>query len=265
MVHIGAMRRSRVLEKIRNDEVARIACLYYANSMFPRHAANAGYDGVWIDGEHNSFDPRELERLLYLQRLADIDSIVRCPSRERTFLYRLLEVGATGVMIPLVSTQEETEALVDAVKFPPIGNRGLDGASIDNDFYLHGTTGYVGAANRETLLAVQIETPKALENCSEIASVPGVDVLFIGPGDLSLRLGCALDWNDSQMKQAQDHVAQEAKRNGIAWGRPAANASDIAALKEKGARFIAHGSDFGAVYGFFQSVPEVWREGLSGG
>ena len=145
IMHIGAMRRSRVLEKIRNDEVARIACLYYANSMFPRHAANAGYDGVWIDGEHNSFDPRELERLLYLQRLADIDSIVRCPSRERTFLYRLLEVGATDVMIPLVSTRGEAEALVDAVKFPPLGNRGLDGASIDNDFYLHGTSGYAGA------------------------------------------------------------------------------------------------------------------------
>ena len=185
--------------------------------------------------------------MLALHHLANIDCIVRTGSRNATELYHLLEDGATGLMIPLVNTPADAAALAQAVKFPPVGQRGFDGSALDNDFYLPGTAGYPAAANAETFLIVQIETPEAVANLDAIAGTPGVDGLFIGPGDLALRLNCALDWKEPKLLAAEDAVAAAAARHGIAWGRPAGNAAQIAHVAGKGGRLIAHGSDFGSV------------------
>lgn len=221
--------------------------MYYPTAMLPAHAARCGFDAVWLDTEHNTWDRRELQRIIALHHLANIDCIIRTGSRHPTELYHLLEDGATGLMIPLVKTPEEARALVDAVKFPPLGQRGLDGASLDNNFYLDGTESYPESANTETLLIVQIESPEALGNLDAIASTPGVDGLFIGPGDLALRLGCPIDWNDPAMIAAEDAVAAAAAKHGIAWGRPAGTPEQITRVAAKGGRLIAHGSDFGSV------------------
>lgn len=221
--------------------------MYYPVAMMPAHAAKAGYDAIWLDSEHNTWDRRELQRMIALHHLANIDCIVRTGSRNPSELYHLLEDGATGLMIPLVNTPEDAAALAHATKFPPLGQRGLDGASLDNNFYLQGTTTYTTDANRETFLIVQIETPEALANVEAIAATPGVDGLFIGPGDLSLRLGCPLDWAHPKMAAVQDTVAAAAAKTGIAWGHPAGTTEQIKAMMAKGARLLAHGSDFGAV------------------
>lgn len=221
--------------------------MYYPSAMMPAHAAKAGYDAIWLDAEHNTWDRRELQRMIALHHLANIDCIVRTGSRNATDLYHLLEDGATGLMIPLVSTAADAADLARVVKFPPLGQRGLDGAGIDNDFYLEGTAAYPAAANRETLLIVQIETPEALQNIDAIASTKGIDGLFIGPGDLALRLNCPLDWDHPLMVAAEDTVAAAAARHRIAWGRPGGGAVQIKRIAGKGGRLIAHGSDFGAL------------------
>ncbi|MDZ4804857.1 MAG: aldolase/citrate lyase family protein [Candidatus Eisenbacteria bacterium] len=214
--------------------------------MMPAHAAQAGFDAIWLDTEHNTWDRREIQRLLTLHHLANIDCIVRTGSRNAAELYHLLEDGATGLMIPLVDTAEDAARLAQAVKFPPLGQRGLDGAGLDNTFYLPGTGEYPAAANAETLLILQIESPESLTNLDTIAGTPGVDGLFIGPGDLALRLGCPADWNHPQMAAAEDAVATAAAKHGIAWGRPGGNVEQIARIARKGGKLIAHGSDFGA-------------------
>lgn len=258
------MRKSKTLEKLRSGRVARICCLYSPMSMYPAHAARAGYDGIWLDAEHNTWDVREVQRMIGLHRLADIDCIVRPPSRNRIQLYHLLEMGATGMLVPMVSTENEARDLVDSLKFPPLGERGLDGAGLDNNFYLDGTAGYPERANGETLIAVQIETPEALENVEAIAAVPGIDVLFIGPGDLALRLGCALDWSEPQMSAAEDRVAAAARKAGIFWGRPSGLVEDMKRLLKKGARFIAHGSDFESVaFSMARRYRENFEESLT--
>jgi 4-hydroxy-2-oxoheptanedioate aldolase len=241
------VRSSRIRSRLKNNQVARIACLYYPTAMMPAHAAHAGFDALWLDGEHNTWDRREIQRMLSLHHLADIDCIVRTGSRNPTELYRLLEDGATALLIPLVNSREEARALVQAVKFPPIGQRGVDGAGLDNGFGVHGREQYFAAANRETLLIIQIETPEAIAAIDEIASVPGLDGLFIGPGDLSLRLNCPMDWNQPAMKDAQARVAAAAAKHGIAWGRPARSVEDIRDLAAAGGRLIGHGSDYSSV------------------
>lgn len=259
------MRPSLIRSRLRQGKAARIACLYYPTTMLPAHAAKAGFDAIWLDSEHSTWERRELQRLIAYHHLANIDCIVRTGSRNATDLYHLLEDGATGLMIPLVNTGAEAKVLAQAVKFPPLGQRGLDGAGLDNDFYLNGTLAYPAAANAETFLIVQIETPEALANIDAIAGTPGIDGLFIGPGDLSLRLGCPLDWKNPKMVEAQAQVAAAAARHGIAWGRPSGTAEDIAALKHQGAKLIAHGSDFGAVMKMMPAFAQTMKDGLGEG
>jgi 2-keto-3-deoxy-L-rhamnonate aldolase RhmA len=221
--------------------------MYYPVPMLPAHAAKAGFDAIWLDTEHNTWDRRDLQRLIGQHHLANIDCIVRTGSRNATDLYHLLEDGASGLMIPLVNTPEDAAAAARAVKFPPLGQRGLDGAGLDNEYYLNGTSAYPAEANAETFLIVQIETPESLAAIDAIAGTAGIDGLFIGPGDLSLRLECPLDWNNPKMSAAEDAVARAAARHRVAWGRPTRNAEDIARVMQKGGRLIAHGSDFAAV------------------
>jgi len=256
------MRPSLIRSRISQDLPARIACMYYPTAMMPSHAAKAGFDAIWLDAEHNTWDRRELQRMISLHHLANIDCIVRTGSRNATELYHLLEDGATGLMIPLVNTPEDAAALANAVKFPPLGQRGLDGASVDNNFYLDGTATYPADANNETFLMVQIESPESLANIDAIAATPGVDGLFIGPGDLSLRLECPPDWTHPKMTGAEDAVAAAAAKHHIAWGRPAGNAEQISRIATKGGRLIAHGSDFGSVMSMLPNFAKTLEDSL---
>ena len=236
------MRRSKVLQKIRAGQVARICALTQFIPFFPRLAAHCRFDGIWVDNEHRPFDAREAQSLIAYHHLADIDCMWRPNISEKGALYRLLEDGASGLMIPHVSTPERAHQLAQSVKFPPLGDRGLDGSGLDGDFYVNLPASYPQDANRETFLVVQIETPLALENVDAIAAVPGVDVLFLGPGDMSLRLGCSPAVADPAMMDAQRRIAAAAKRHGKAWGRPVGAAEDAKVIIGMGAQLVALGS-----------------------
>jgi 4-hydroxy-2-oxoheptanedioate aldolase len=251
------MRSSKVLAKLRSGQVAWVCSIGHPMSGFPALAAHLGYDGIWVDGEHRPWDPREVETMMLRHHLAGIDCVWRPPTKEKSALYRLLEDGATGLMIPHVSTPEAARELVQAVKFPPAGDRGLDGSGLDANHYVNLPKDYTARANAETFLVVQIETPQAVEHVDAIAAVPGVDVLFIGPGDLSLRLGCGAGVDDAGLMQAQRAVADAARRHQKAWGRPVSLAAEARTLIGMGAQFIAFGSAFWAVH---QHLTECARQ-----
>jgi 2-keto-3-deoxy-L-rhamnonate aldolase RhmA len=242
------MRHSKVLARIRAGQVARVCSVSAPIQSLPAVAAHFHYDGVWVDAEHRPWDPREVETMLARHEAADIDCLWRPPTKEKTALYRLLEDGATGLMIPHVSTPEQARELVQAVKFPPLGDRGLDGAGPDANYWIGAPKDYTVQANRETFLVVQIETPQALENAGAIAAVPGVDVLFLGPGDMSLRLGCTAAVNDPKMAEVQEKIAAVARQHGKAWGRPVGTATNARAVIQLGAQLVAYGSAFWAIH-----------------
>src|SRR5476651_492419 len=106
------MRTSRLRSRFRQKQAARLACLYYPTSMMPAHAAKAGYDALWLDAEHNTWDRREVQRMIALANLANIDTLVRTANRMPGELYRFLEDGATALMIPMVNNRAEATALV---------------------------------------------------------------------------------------------------------------------------------------------------------
>ena len=236
------MRKSKVLAKLRAGKAARIFETDDYLPGVPKLAAAFGYDGVWVDGEHRTFDPRETQALIGFHHLADIDCIYRTPARDRFTLTRLMDAGATAVMAPLVESAAEARELVRATKFPPLGDRGYNGDSIDADFGLVSKKEYLAHATNETCLVVQIETPEGVSNADAIAAVPGVDVLFLGPADLSLRLPTSGSLTEPLFLEAQATVARAAARHGKAWGRPTRDPADIQSLLAAGARFIQYGT-----------------------
>ncbi len=238
------MRKSKTLARLRAGDPVRMCSLGHFIPAYIRHAAHFGYDCIWLDLEHRAMTDREVQALLAYFHLFDIDCMLRAPTLEKTRLYRYLEDGATGLMIPHVSTAEKARMLVDAVKFPPLGDRGLDGAGLDSDFFLGYGDDYTDEVNRETFLVVQIETPQAVANIDEIAAVDGVDGLFIGPGDLGLRIKKTP--TDLTLDIAEQKVAAAAKRHGKAWGCPAGSPDKVKQLREQGAQLIAYGGDFRA-------------------
>ena len=162
------MRRSKVLSKWRDGKFARFAAMGHVMPFYVKHAAHRGYDGIWLDLEHRAMNTREVQTILAHCHLADIDCMVRPPTTERTRLYRYLEDGAAGFMIPFVSTPEIAEDIVRCTKFPPLGNRGLDGAGLDCNYMIDADENFTRDANKETFIVAQIETPEAVKNAEVV-------------------------------------------------------------------------------------------------
>jgi 2-keto-3-deoxy-L-rhamnonate aldolase RhmA len=240
------MRKSKILAKLRAGDFARVSAMGHYLPFFIRHSAHFGYDGIWLDLEHRAMTDREVQSLLALCHLSDIDCMVRPATLERTRLYRYLEDGAAGLMIPFVSDVEAARHIVRAVKFPPLGNRGLDGAGLDSNYMLDTLrpgSQYTEEANRETFIVAQIETPDAVANVDAIAGVEGIDCLFVGPADLGLRLSVATG-GEMTLPQAVERVAAAAHRHGKAWAITAGTVDDLARYRSMGAQLVPWGGDY---------------------
>ncbi|QDU95596.1 HpcH/HpaI aldolase family protein [Lignipirellula cremea] len=239
------MRKSKTVARFAQGEVVRVCNLGHFIPSYVAHAARAGYDCIWLDLEHRAMSTREVQAILVQCHLYDIDCLLRPPTLEKTRLYRYLEDGAAGLMIPHVSTVEMAQQLVAAVKFPPVGNRGLDNAGLDSDYlasYDH--MAYTQAANAETFLTVQIETPEAVENCEAIIALEGVDAVFVGPGDLGFRLALAGDKTGAQLESAIEKVAAACAKYGKAWGCPASTPDMLKRRREQGAQLLCNFGEF---------------------
>ena len=241
------MHKSKMLAKFRSGGFARVCALGHFLPFYIRYAAHFKYDGIWLDLEHRAMDNREAQMLIGLCKLNGIDCMVRPSTLERTKLYRYLEDGAAGFLVPLVSDAQMASDLVQAVKFPPIGNRGMDGAGLDGDYgidvWFPGSN-YNAEANRETFLITQVETLQAVANVEEIASIEGVDGLFIGPADLGLRIATAPAGNKITMENAIEKVAAAAKKHNKVWSITAGSVEEIRRYREMGAQMVPWGGDF---------------------
>jgi len=241
------MRKSKMLAKFRKGGFARVCGLGHYLPFFIRYAAHYQYDGIWLDLEHRAMDAREVQSIISMCHQHNIDCMVRPPTQERTKLYRYLEDGASGFLMPLISDPQMAADIVHAVKFPPLGNRGMDGAGLDSDFGIsawapHST--YPADANRETFIITQIETLQAVEAADEIASVEGVDGLFIGPGDLSLRIENGPAGHNITMEKAIEAVSSAAQKHGKFWCITAGSIDDIQRYRKMGAQMVPWGGDF---------------------
>lgn len=240
------MRKSKILAQIRAGKPARIAMLGHFLPPFIAYAADAGYDGIWLDLEHRAFDHREVQAILAFFHLYDIDCLLRPATRDKASLYRYLEDGAAGLVVPHVSTVEEAADLVRKVKYPPVGDRGVNGIALEAHFGLdipHSRDALIEHALQETFLIVQIETPEGARKMREIAQIPGVDGFFVGPEDLKARMRHEAPENQQAYELTLEQLAAICANSGKVWGTMAKSADELRALYHQGAQLLVWGID----------------------
>jgi len=177
--------------------------------------AIAGFNFTIIDNEHGPFNIETIADLSRAGRAYGITPIVRVPELSYTYLAQSLDVGAQGIMLPRVYTVEQVKAAIQIVKYPPEGQRGNALNRGHTNFQGGPVLDIMARANQENLTVIQIETKEALEQVDAIAAVPGVDVLFIGPNDLSIALGVAGPPTSPTMVAAIEKVVAACQRHGI--------------------------------------------------
>lgn len=204
--------------------------------------AGSGFDWLSFDGEHAPNDLRTILHTLQSVSAYPTRSVVRLPNGDAALIKQVLEVGATTLVIPMVESAEQAEALVRATRYPPHGIRGF-GSAIGRSSRWTRYTDYVKQANEQICLIVQAETTTALEQLEAICAVDGVDGVLIGPGDLSASMGflgqLAHPEVVAAINKAIDVIRRSGKAAGILCGDEALARRYIA----QGASFVAVGVD----------------------
>ena len=228
-------------ERVRNEEVLTGTWLNLGSSLTAEMAANAGFDWVLIDLEHGAGDHPQLTHQLQAVSGTPAAPIVRIAWNDAPRFKRVLDLGASGIMVPYVNDSEEARHAVAAMRYPPQGIRGVAkmnrAAGFGEEF-----NDYFGKANQELLTIVQLETQDAIDNAESIAEVEGVDVLFVGPVDLSVSMNLALQYDHPEFQSALDKVTHACRRTKKTAGI-LSFAADPSDLISRGFRFIANGSD----------------------
>ncbi|MEX1231602.1 MAG: aldolase/citrate lyase family protein [Planctomycetaceae bacterium] len=206
-------------------------------------AADCDVDWVMFDMEHSGTAWHDLKLALLGWKGSPIPFFVRVPSHDPTFIARVLDLGASGVVVPFVNTPDEAARIVSACRYPPIGKRGVAPRRVGR----YGTQfeAYLASANNDVFVMVQIESAAAVEHVEAIATTPGLDAIFIGPCDLSFSLGVPLKWDDPKLAAAIEKVIAAGKRQGInvamaVDGTP----EEIARRAEQGIQLMTIGIDW---------------------
>ena len=203
--------------------------------------AAAGLDFLCIDAEHSQIDRELIENLVRAADAHQVPALVRVPSHAPEWIASVLDSGAAGVLVPRVSTAAQARAAVMATRYPPIGERGVGPGRASA--YGYRIPDYLKAANESLVLAIQIETAEGLANVQEIVAVEGVDVIFIGPGDLSVSIDAMGPAGAEKLNAAIAAIAEAARSAGKAVGIFRPSADDVGKWAEAGITFYLLASD----------------------
>src|SRR5580692_4825266 len=202
------MHANQAKKKLKAGETVMGTYVRYGDPAIAEVLCYLGYDFLMFDGEHAPVGERECENLARVCELTGVTSIVRVPGNLPWMIGRHLDTGIQGVQIPMVNSAAEAIAAVRAAKYQPLGNRGLAPARAANygQVLPFSYAAHVRESNAETMLIVQVETPASIEALPEIVKVPGIDVVFIGPVDLSNSLGHPGDFEHPDVRAAFDRI-----------------------------------------------------------
>jgi len=178
----------------------------------------ADLDFALIDCEHTGLGVGDVADLIGWFRATSVAPFVRVPQLQYHFIARTLDLGALGIMVPNVRNADEARAIVDAAKYAPLGKRGVGLGGANTDYRSVVPTEYIRSANQNTTVICQIESAEALDDLEAIASVPGVDVLWVGHFDLSQSMGIVGELDHPALLDALRRVARTAREHGLAAG-----------------------------------------------
>lgn len=211
--------------------------------------SRAGFDWLIIDMEHGANDITTVVAQLHAMKGSPALPIIRVPWNDLVIIKRVLDIGAYGVLIPYVNTKAEAEAAVQACKYPPEGVRGIAG-STRAGWFGQKAMDYFTSANEEILIITQVETLEAVENLDEILEVPGIDVIFVGPGDLSTNMGHLCNPSHPEVQSTMITIEEKVKKTDKILATVAPNWNEAEKLYKRGYQMVtlmADGSALAAV------------------
>lgn len=206
-------RSSRVLATLHQGQLPLVLKINLSDPRVVEIAGLSGVDAVWLCMEHVPNDWLGIEHQIRAARVHNVDSLVRVAKGCYSDYVRPLEADATGIIVPHVVTADEARAIVDWVRFHPLGRRALDGGNIDGQFCQLPIEDYLRHSNEERIVILQIESPEGLANIDAIAAVPGYNGIMFGPGDFSHRIGKPGKIDAPEVVAARQRVATAARRN----------------------------------------------------
>jgi 4-hydroxy-2-oxoheptanedioate aldolase len=224
--------------------------------------AGAGYDWLLLDAEHAPNDIQTLVAQLQGLSKYPVHPIVRPPIGEAWIIKQILDIGAQTILVPMVETREQAEAMVRAVRYPPHGIRGV-GASLARASGFNRIPDYLQTANDEVCLLLQIESRAGLANLDTIASTEGVDGVFVGPADLAADMGFLGRPGAAEVQAAVEDALARIQSHGKAAGILTADQALARRYVEMGASFVGIGSDVGLLVNATAKLVSDFRTGVA--
>lgn len=230
-----------VKSKLKVGETVFGCFVRYPDANLAELLGYMGWDFLVFDGEHSTMEPRDCESLTRAAELRGVTPIMRVPSSAPAIILRFMDTGVQGLHVPMIETGAEAEAAVQAVKYHPRGKRGLAGVRAANYSQAGSLGDYVTQANAQTLVVLHIESAQAVDALPDILAVADVDVVFIGPTDLSHSLGLPGQLDHPQVQAVAQRAVELIVASPVALGVMVTNAASARQWQARGARYITTG------------------------
>lgn len=209
------MRENRVKVNMKRGKLSIGTYVGLADPALVEIIGLAGFDAAFIDTEHSAFDFKLIQEMARAADLVGITSLVRVPENNPKTILRILDMGVQGIQVPHVKNRDDAVFAVKATRFAPLGERGMAGSTRATRYGMIPLIEHITTSNSEILLALMVEDKEALDNLEDIAAVDGVDLIVVGPSDLSQALGIS-DSNDPRLKSTIEHISTSLRRLGKA-------------------------------------------------
>ena len=246
-------------QRVLNRELLSGTFINLGSSVTVEIAGSSGFDWVLIDVEHGLGDQESLVHQIQAVSSTPAAPFVRIAWNDPPRFKRVLDLGATGIMIPYVSNVAEAEQAVASMRYPPRGIRGVAklnrACGFGQDF-----DDYFAHSHEQLVTVIQIETQEAVDNIDDLAAVEGVDALFIGPLDLSVNLGIPQQFDHPRFLEARSKVAEAARKAGKAAGILLLNPDQVEEIVQAGFTFVALGSDGGLVAAGMRQLASAFEQ-----
>ncbi len=253
------MKHNQLKQALRRGESAVGTFVKFCDPASVEILALAGFDFFVLDTEHVGMDRQELLHILRAAEAGGITPVVRVKENDQVEILQNLDFGYAGIQAPNVDTAEQAAALVRSVKYTPLGNRGLSPSVRACRYGVMPVREYTETANRETLVVSHCETLECVNNLDAILQVDGIDVIFIGPMDLSQSLGMPGETGSREVRECIAAISKKVLDSGRILGTTAATPEAAKNLIAQGVQYILLGSDQSMMYKWGKSAVDVIR------
>ncbi|MCS7145892.1 MAG: aldolase/citrate lyase family protein [Nitrososphaerota archaeon] len=251
------------LERLSRGETVLGTFVYFNSGDVVEALGEAGLDFIIIDMEHGPFSFYDVEGMVRAAEVVGITPIIRTPSSEETYILRALECGARGIQVPHVDDPETARKVIEASHYYPEGSRGFSPYTKAGRYGARDPHTHIQTSNRDVAVIIQIESADGVARLPEILDVGGVDVIFLGPYDLSQSLGIPGQVSKQEVVDLMESAVRRARLKGVAAGTFVETPQSAIEWARKGIQYIAYSVDAAILFRAAREISTAVRRGLT--